>query len=274
MTDFKTTDNTPTVQVNDTNTMINRTKKLLVVDDDKTFLIYISILLQRMGFKKVIPADNGVEALKLLRLAPPDVVLLDINMPLMDGVTILRHIKGDTHTSNIPVIMLTMVSDRKSYEECDRLGSFGYLTKPVKIAELNNTLYRCISAGSECKNRQFLRAPFNKKVAVTRNDKTEELFAVDLSQRGIYIRKKNPFPEGTEVTVSLPLRDESTLNLSGTVIYKKDISGEVFKIAPGMAVEFRQLTSNDSSMLMAYIAELLTKDIIEEQDELVIKKDY
>jgi two-component system cell cycle response regulator DivK len=255
--------------------MIDRTRKLLIVDDNETFLMYMSILLHRMGFKKVIPADNGVDALKLLRIVTPDVVLLDISMPQIDGVTVLRHIKGDTLTSNIPVVMLTIASDRKSYEECQRLGCSGYLTKPVKLIELNNTLYSCMSAHSDCKNRQFLRTPFNKKVTVTQNDMTEELFAVNLSQRGIYIRKKNPFPEGTEVIVSLPLRDEkSTLNLTGTVIYTKDISGEVFKIPPGMAVEFKQLTSNDSTMLMTYITELLTKDIIEEQDELIIKKDY
>jgi len=254
--------------------MSYKMKKLLLVDDDPNFLMYISILLHRMGFKKVIPADNGVEALKLLRIGAPDVVLLDISMPRMDGVTVLRHIKGDTHTSNIPVIMLTVASDKKSYEECERLGSFGYLTKPVNVIELNNSLYRCMSAGSESKNRQFLRTPLNKKVAITCNDNTEEAFAVNLSQRGIYIRKRNPFPEGTKVIVSLPLMGESILSLPGTVIYTKDISGEEFKIPPGMAVEFRDLTSNDSSILMAYITELLTKDIIEEQDELIIKKDY
>ena len=254
--------------------MIDRAKKILLVDDNENFLMYVSILLHRMGFKKVIPANSGVEALKFLRLLAPDVVLLDISMPQMDGVTVLRHIKGDTQTTNIPVIMLTIASDRKSYEECERLGSCAYLTKPVKIAELNNTLYRCISAFSEFKGRQFLRTSFNKKVAITFKHKTEEHFAVNLSQRGIYIRKKNPLPAGTEVIVSLPLKDESMLKLPGTVLYTKDISGEVFNIPPGMAVEFKQLTSNDSEMLMTYITELLTKDIIEEQDEPIIKKEY
>jgi CheY-like chemotaxis protein len=254
--------------------MIDRAKKILLVDDNENFLMYVSILLHRMGFKKVVPTTNGVDALKLLRILAPDVVLLDISMPQMDGVTILRHIKGDSQTSNIPVIMLTISSDRKLYEECERLGSCAYLTKPVKIVELNNTLYRCISAHSEFKSRQFLRTPFNKKVTITCNNKTEEQFAVNLSQRGIFIRKKTPFPAGTEVMVSLPLKDKSTLNLPGTVIYTKDISGEIFDVPPGMAVEFKQLTSTDSSMLMNYITELLSRDIIEEQDEPIIKKDY
>jgi CheY-like chemotaxis protein len=253
--------------------MDDRSKRILIVDDSETFLMYISILLRRMGFNKVIPANSGVEALKLLRMMMPDVVLLDIAMPQMDGVTILRHIKGDNHTSNIPVIMATIVSDSKSYEECERLGCSGYLTKPVKLTELNDTLNRCISyAGG--KKRRFLRTSFKKKVAITCNGVTEEQYAENLSQRGIYIRKRNPFNVGTEVEIALPLKGGKTVNLEGTVIYIKVFSEDISTNSPGMGIEFKELISNDSEMLRTYIAELLTKDIIEEQDEPIIKKDY
>lgn len=251
----------------------DRTKRILIVDDSETFLMYISILLRRMGFNKVIPANSGVEALKLLRMMMPDVVLLDITMPQMDGVTILRHIKGDSHTSNIPVIMATIVSDSKSYEECERLGCSGYLTKPVKLTELNDILNRCISYPGG-KKRRFLRAPFKKKVVVTCKGVTEDLYAESLSQRGMYIRKRNPFNIGTEVNIALPLKGGKTVNLEGTVIYVKVFSEDISTISPGMGIEFKELTSNDSEMLRTYITELLTKDIIKEQDEPIIKKDY
>jgi CheY-like chemotaxis protein len=135
--------------------MSERPKRILVVDDSETFLMYISILLRRMGFDKIIPADNGIEALKLLRILMPDAVMLDITMPQMNGITVLRHIKGDEYTSNIPVIMVTIASDRKLYKECERLGCSGYLTKPVKITELNDTLNKCISY-EQGKKRKFL----------------------------------------------------------------------------------------------------------------------
>jgi CheY-like chemotaxis protein len=122
--------------------MDDRSKRILIVDDSETFLMYISILLRRIGFDKVIPANSGMEALKILRILMPDVVLLDITMPQMDGIATLRHIKGDEHTSNIPVIMLTTASEKNPYEECKRLGCSGYLTKPVKLTELNDTLNR------------------------------------------------------------------------------------------------------------------------------------
>ena len=252
--------------------MTDRPKRILIVDDSETFLMYISILLRRMGFDKVIPADSGIEALKLLRILMPDVVLLDIAMPHMDGVTALRHIKGDDRTSHIPVIMVTISSDSKLHEECERLGCSGYLTKPVKINDLNCALNQCISyAGG--RKRQHLRTSFERKVAVTCNGDTKEHYAVSLSEGGMYVRKVNPFSVGTEVEIALPLRDEKTLNLKGTVIYVKSISGDIFKVAPGMAIEFKKLTGDESAMLKTHITELLTGDILDEQEEPVLTID-
>ena len=249
----------------------DRTKRILIVDDNETFLINISILLHRMGFKKIIPAYNGVEALKLIRVLMPDVILLDIAMPQMDGITVLRHIKGNNDTSNIPVIMSTITSNRKSYKECKKLGCSGYLIKPVKITELNKNLNRCIFY-PESKKRELLRTPFKQKVIVTNKGISEVQYAENLSQRGIFIKKRNPFIEGTEVGIALPLKDKKTIYLNGTVIYLK--KGDIHEMPRGMAIEFRDLTSNDSEKLSAYIMELLTKGFIEEHDEplLIIKK--
>lgn len=251
----------------------DRAKKVLIADDSETFLMYISILMRRMGFDKIIPADNGIEALKLLRILMPDVVLLDIAMPQMDGITVLRHIKGDDHTSNMPVIMVTIASDRKSYEECERLGCSAYLTKPVKITELNNALNECVFYEGG-KKRQFLRTSFEKKITVTHNGVAKEHYAVSLSEGGMYIRNINPLRIGTEVEIALPLKDKKTVSLEGTVIYVKGIHGDLFKIAPGMAIEFKDLTGSDSAMLRSYITELLTGDILEEQNEPIITPEH
>lgn len=72
----------------------------------------------------------------------------------------------------------------------------------------------------------------------------------------------------------MPLKGGKTVNLEGTVIYVKVFSEDISTISPGMGIEFKELTSNDSEMLRTYITELLTKDIIKEQDEPIIKKDY
>lgn len=249
----------------------DREKEVLIADDSETFLMYISILMRRMGFYKIIPANNGMEALKLLRILMPDIVMLDIEMPQMDGITVLRHIKGDDHTSNIPVIMVTIVSDKKSYEECKRLGCSGYLTKPVKVTDLNSILSESISYEGG-KKRKFLRTSLEKKVVITHSGGTKEHYATNLSEGGIYIREKNPLSVGTEVEITLPLKGE-TIKLQGNVIYVKGLSREVLNVVPGMAIGFKGITSKDSIMLKEYIKEELIKDIIEEQDKPLISKD-
>jgi CheY-like chemotaxis protein len=251
--------------------MGNRTKRILIVDDSETFLMYTTVLLHRMGFDKITSAKNGVEALKLLRILMPDVILLDIKMPQMDGITVLRHIKDDENTSNIPVIMVTIVSDGNSIEDCKRLGCSGYLTKPVKVTELNDTLNKCISYEGG-KRRKFLRTSFEKNVSVTHNGITEEHPAICLSEGGIYVRKRNPFNIGTEVEISLSLKDDKILNLKGTVIYIRGLSGDVVRDQPGMAIEFKNVNEDASVMLRTYITELLTEDIIEGKDEPIITK--
>ncbi|MGE5300494.1 MAG: response regulator [Acidobacteriota bacterium] len=68
--------------------------------------MYLAVLMRRMGFQ-VVPAKNGVEVLKLIRMAPPDLLMLDYTMPVMNGLTTLRHIKRDRQLKDIPVIMVT-----------------------------------------------------------------------------------------------------------------------------------------------------------------------
>jgi CheY-like chemotaxis protein len=251
--------------------MSERSKRILIVDDSETFLMYFSILLRRMGFD-IIPADNGLTALKLLRVLMPDVVILDIAMPQMDGITTLRHIKGDVHTSNIPVIMVTVSANPKDYKECERLGCSGYLTKPVTVPDIHSTLHGCIPFLG--KKRRLLRTSFEKKVSVTCNGVTSEHYAVSLSEGGIYIRNKNPFRVGTKLEVSVPLRDHETLNMKGNVIYVKGMEGNLFKIAPGMAVAFKDVSNHDSEALNSFITDCLTKDIFEEQAEPVVAGEH
>ena len=96
--------------------MNDRQKSILVVDDSEIFLTYISMTLRRMGYDKIIPANNGDDALEFASLLLPDVVLLDVDMPQMDGITTLRHIKENKQTSQIPVIMLSSTDNKESFE--------------------------------------------------------------------------------------------------------------------------------------------------------------
>jgi CheY-like chemotaxis protein len=247
------------------------TGKILIADDHRTSLMYISIVVRRLGFQ-VIPAENGIEAIKLSRMFNPDLIILDIAMPMMGGIEALRIIKNDKQLSSIPVIMNTVSGDATSKRMCGKLGCAGYLTKPMSLSVLNDELQKC-SAFPHSQTRRHLRAPFNEKVFVRRNKKEFEFFAFSISEGGIYVRSHDPFPLRSVVTVHLPLKGSLAVTLKGKVIYHRDVYSNLSSIDPGMAIEFTRVSKKSAAALRAYINNSLIGDILEEQDEYIISVD-
>ncbi len=244
--------------------------RMLISAESQSFLMNMGILLNRMGFK-VIPAGNGSEVLKIIKLCVPDVVMLDTQTAIMDGISVLKHIKEDKQTSNIPVIMVSSDSSSKTIEKCKNLGCLAYLLKPINIAKLHEIIQKSIYSliGT---SRRHLRASFIRKVVVTYNGIQHEHYAETLSEGGIYIRGLNPFPIGSEVEVTLPLKGKSSICLKGVVIYTKGLFGDVFKIPSGMAMEFKGLTTDEFKKLKDYVENLIAEDILDSQEETVIEK--
>lgn len=110
-------------------------KKVLIVDDSDVNLRLISILLKNNGFHYEL-AHNGIEALEKTKEFPPDLIMLDIMMPEMDGYEVCRRLKADPSTQNIPVIMVTALSDKDSRIEGLKAGANDFITKPFDSAEL------------------------------------------------------------------------------------------------------------------------------------------
>lgn len=124
-------------------------KRILFVDDDPTTLQVIGLMLNGRGYR-VITALSGDEALKTCQDDLPDLVLLDIMMPMMDGYEVCRQMRTDPRTSHIPVVMLSAKADMESQAEAFRCGADGYLAKPVRsselVAHIENALERAIPA--------------------------------------------------------------------------------------------------------------------------------
>jgi len=245
-------------------------KTIVIADDNKTFLMYAGLLLKRFGFR-VIPAENGIELLKLLKLTKADVVLLDIYMERMDGFTVLRHIKNDKQMSHIPVIMMSTDASPETLEKCRDLGCFDFLEKPLKIDRLHKMLQMCFFCHLGT-NRKHLRTLFNRKVFVKYNGEHYELYADSLSEGGMYIRKEDPFPVGSEVEVHCPLEGRGPLQLKGDVIYTKILFGDFFSLPPGMAIQFKELSENDATTLKFHIEDVMAKDILEGQEDKAIER--
>ena len=103
--------------------------RVLVVDDDRVNRMLLTRSLEREGHR-VRCAENGAEALELLHDDPCDVVLLDIVMPGLDGVSVLERVKGDPALQDVPVIMISGVDDTESVVRCIEIGADDYLPKP------------------------------------------------------------------------------------------------------------------------------------------------
>jgi adenylate cyclase len=106
-----------------------RTGRVLVVDDNRMNRLMLERALEMAGHS-VVSAENGREALDILADDPPDVVLLDIVMPELDGVSVLEQIKTDPTLQHLPVIMISAVDEIESVVECIEIGAEDYLPKP------------------------------------------------------------------------------------------------------------------------------------------------
>jgi two-component system alkaline phosphatase synthesis response regulator PhoP/two-component system response regulator VicR len=104
-------------------------KKILVVDDEPLIVKLVQVNLQKVGYQ-VITASNGREALEQVAVDRPDLILLDVMMPVMDGFETLQRLKGDEATANIPVIMLTANAQDVIMLEAYKNHVDLFLTKP------------------------------------------------------------------------------------------------------------------------------------------------
>ena len=107
-------------------------KTVLVVDDDWLIREVIALALDDAGYGVV--ASDGIDAPELAREAQPAVVLLDINMPVMDGVEVRRHLHADPATAQIPIIALSAATNLRA--RAAEMAANDYLAKPFDLAEL------------------------------------------------------------------------------------------------------------------------------------------
>jgi len=103
--------------------------KILIVDDDKSNRLILSSYLKKNDYT-VVEAESGLEAIELFQTDEPELVLIDVNMPLMDGLEATRQIKSMITDKFIPIIFLTAITDEKALSQCVEAGADDFLTKP------------------------------------------------------------------------------------------------------------------------------------------------
>jgi DNA-binding response OmpR family regulator len=108
---------------------------VLVVDDEPMARTLLRLMLVRAGFE-VLEAEDGFDALEKVNQSPPDLIILDVMMPGMDGFAVCESVRGDSRTAALPIIMLSAKTDAESISRGLQVGANKYLTKPVSPEDL------------------------------------------------------------------------------------------------------------------------------------------
>ncbi len=122
--------------------------KILLVDDAKNIILVIRMSLEKAGYK-VFTAQDGLTAIQKAQEIEPDLILLDILLPKMNGFLVCEALKDDPKTEDIPVIFLSAKSEDTDLKKAKSLGAKDYLVKPIKQKELISSVEKILNGGME-----------------------------------------------------------------------------------------------------------------------------
>jgi len=122
---------------------LERRFRVLIVDDDVNIHLLAELALARDY--DLSSAEDGVACLEAVRNGPPDIIVLDLNMPNMDGLTVLKRLRADASLAELPVLVLTASGDEGSTRVAFEMGATDYLTKPFTIPQLTTRVTTCLA---------------------------------------------------------------------------------------------------------------------------------
>ena len=220
---------------------------VLVIDDDPTSRQLVARMLSKDGFR-VIEAASGEEGLALARTERPDVITLDVLMPVLDGWGVLTALKGDKELASIPVVMLT-ITDEKNLGFS--LGASEYLTKPIDRAQLSEVLKR------------YRRTPGGKVLIVEDDAPTRTVLRRSLEKAGWSVSEAENGRIGLEKLdadqPSLVLLDLMMPEVDGFA-FLDGVRSRTFTEAPSVVViTAKTLTESDRQRLSGGVREVIQK---------------
>ncbi len=231
-------------------------KKVLLVDD-----VHLIIELEK-AFLKGLPVDiivahNGAEALELARREHPDLIYMDLNMPVMDGPTSCRALKADPATKGIPVIMVTTAGREEDELLCRSSGCDDYVTKPI-----NNRIFlekgRQLLADFERRRRRY---NYSADVEFLQNGEPRYGLIADISKGGLFMAiPPDAMPDNpVDLAFSLPHEGKNILVAARGRVAWENRSHNLIKPAfpAGVGVEFTDI----EPAIVMMIESLLDKSV-------------
>ncbi len=156
-------------------------KSILIIDDEEDILDFLGYTLKNEGFE-VLTAQNGQEGLKLAKVKQPDIILLDLMMPVMDGIETCQLLREDLSLKNVLIVFLTSRAEDYTQVACLEAGADDFITKPIRprllVAKLSSLLRRE-------ERVQVLTAVSENSIVINRDK-----FLVEFLGNEIYLPKK------------------------------------------------------------------------------------
>ncbi len=121
--------------------------KILIIEDSPTMRQLISFALKRLQGVRIVEANDGVDGLKKLSAEKYDLILTDINMPIMDGLKLVSMVRNDANYRDTPIVVITTEGAQEDRERALALGANDYITKPIqagRILEMAKTMLKIV----------------------------------------------------------------------------------------------------------------------------------
>lgn len=134
--------------------IIKRVIRILYVEDVEDIRLPISQILTILGYE-VMCADNGKQGVEAAEKWNPDIILMDLRMPVMDGPTAIRILRSNPDTSDIPIFVLSAYSDAKTRDLCKQIGVNRFMSKPVDVEKLDTAIKETLNRQTQEKNSRL-----------------------------------------------------------------------------------------------------------------------
>lgn len=206
-------------------------KKILVLDDSPFMLKVIGDMLTALNYE-VAPVDNGNLACQKAETNRYDMIIADMNMPVMDGIEFTRQVKKYPNCKFVPIVMLSSEQDKGKIAEAKKAGVSTFLTKPLNEKQIKTILQITLN------KRRAPRIPF--KLKATFEDKKDQIYTFNVSAGGLFLETQNPLPAGEKLNlhITLPERNHS-MKCECRVAWVNSVSSPIRPDHPaGMGVEF------------------------------------
>ena len=232
---------------------------IVVVDSRPMRLFYTSIFLQRAKHQ-VVMAKTAEDALLFLNLTVPRAVISDLDLPDMGGLQLLKRMKQEHRTRNVPFIVYTANRDPDARRECETAGCAAFLYHPAAPEEL----HAAVEKAAQVKPRKFVRLSTPLDVVVGDAGAGREDLIVALSEQGMFVSANRLHEVGSIVqfTFHLPNAPGWFFRIEGQVLYVH-AAADTRRLS-GMAVKFLKMSDQERELLKDFIRQELLEGIAPE----------